>query len=68
MFAGSGRFPPVDGSMPGLAPATIFGRCEVDLGRGTLHGSPCVGSGGLPCNFRRRYQHSGSSGNPRPTP
>jgi hypothetical protein len=26
-------FPPVDGSMSGLAPATIFGGCEVDLGR-----------------------------------
>ena len=44
MFAGSGRFPPVDASMPRLAPATIFGRREVDLGRADVAGE--IGSGG----------------------
>ena len=47
MLAGSGRFPPVDGSMPRLAPAAIFGRCEADLGRGDDAGdSLSVGSAG----------------------
>jgi len=47
MFAGSGGFPPLDGSMPRLAPATIFGRYEADLGRGDAAGdSLSVGSAG----------------------
>ena len=47
MFAGSGQFPPVDGSMSRLAPATIFVRREVDLGRADVAGE--IGSGGLSC-------------------
>lgn len=48
MFAASGRFPPVDGSMPRLAPATIFGGCEVGLGRAGVAGDSLrVGSGGM---------------------
>jgi hypothetical protein len=39
MFADSGRFPPVDVSMPRLAPATIFRRCETDLGGPTSQGT-----------------------------
>jgi hypothetical protein len=44
MFAGSGRFPPVDGSMPRLAPATIFGRCEADLGTADVAGVLVAGA------------------------
>jgi hypothetical protein len=55
MFAGSGRFPPVDGSKPGLAPATIFDRCEVDLGRADVAGDTLrVGSGGAILRYNAR--------------
>jgi hypothetical protein len=48
------RFPPVDGSTPGLVTATIFGGCEVDVGSGDVAAASLrVGSGGVIWNSRR---------------
>jgi hypothetical protein len=51
-MTGSGcGFPPVDGLMPRLAPATIFSGCEVDLGRGDVAG--VLVAGARSANFRQ---------------